>query len=110
MSIYDGKKVLITGASAGIGHALSEELAKRGSEVIVTARRKDRLEALAQKIENTGGKVHIFLEDLSLPESGKKLYDQIKSAGLNIDILINNAGYGRWGELTSHERDDYSKM
>ena len=110
MSIYDGKKVLITGASSGIGYALSEELAKRGSEVIVTARRKDRLEALAQKIENADGRAHIFVEDLSLPESGKKLYDQVKSAGLNIDILINNAGYGRWGELTSHERDDYSKM
>ena len=110
MSIYDGKKVLITGASAGIGYALSEELAKRGSEVIVTARRKDRLETLAQEIEKTGGKAHIFVEDLSMPESGKKLYDQIKSAGLNIDILINNAGYGRFGELTSHERDDYSKM
>ena len=95
MSIYDGKKALITGASAGIGYALSEELAKRGAEVRITARRKDRLEALAQKIENTGGKAHIFVEDLSLPESGKKLYDQIKSAGLNIDILINNAGYGR---------------
>ena len=110
MSIYDGKKVLITGASAGIGYALSKELVKRGSEVIVTARRKDRLETLAQEIEKTGGKAHIFVEDLSMPESGKKLYDQIKSAGLNIDILINNAGYGRWGELTSHERDDYSKM
>ena len=110
MSIYDGKKVLITGASAGIGYALSKELVKRGSEVIVTARRKDRLETLAQEIEKTGGKAHIFVEDLSMPESGKKLYDQIKSAGLNIDILINNAGYGRFGELTSHERDDYSKM
>lgn len=110
MSIYDGKKVLITGASAGIGYALSKELAKRGSEVIVTARRRDRLEALAKKIEDTGGKIHIFVEDLSLPESGKKLYDQIESAGLNVDILINNAGYGRWGELTSHKRDDYSKM
>ena len=110
MSIYDGKKVLITGASAGIGYALSKELVKRGSEVIVTARRKDRLETLAQEIEKTGGKAHIFVEDLSMPESGKKLYDQIKSAGLNIDILINNAGYGRFGELTSHERYDYSKM
>ena len=39
-----------------------------------------------------------------------KLYDQIKSAGLSIDILINNAGYGRWGDLTSHDRDDYTKM
>ena len=110
MSIYDGKKVLITGGAAGIGYALSKELVKRGSEVIVTARRKDRLETLAQEIEKTGGKAHIFVEDLSMPESGKKLYDQIKSAGLNIDILINNAGYGRFGELTSHERDDYSKM
>ena len=110
MSIYDGKKVLITGASAGIGYALSKELVKRGSEVIITARRKDRLETLAQEIEKTGGKAHIFVEDLSMPESGKKLYDQIKSAGLNIDILINNAGYGRFGELTSNGRDDYSKM
>jgi len=110
MSIYDGKKVLITGASAGIGYALSKELVKRGSEVIVTARRKDRLETLAQEIEKTGGRAHIFVEDLSMPESGKKLYDQIKSAGLNIDILINNAGYGRFGELTSNGRDDYSKM
>ncbi len=110
MSLYEGKKALITGASAGIGYALSEELAKRGSEVIITARRKDRLEALAQKIEKAGGKVDIFAEDLSMPESGKKLYDQIKSAGLSIDILINNAGYGRWGDLTSHERDDYSRM
>lgn len=110
MSIYKGKKVLITGASAGIGYALSEELSKRGAEVIITARRQDRLEELAKKIERADGKVHIFNEDLSLPESGKKLYDQIKSAGLKVDILINNAGYGRWGELTSYERDDYSKM
>ena len=110
MSIYKGKKVLITGASAGIGYALSEELAKRGAEVIISARRQDRLEELAKKIESAGGKAHIFIEDLSLPESGKKLYDQIKSSGLEVDILINNAGYGRWGELTSHARDDYSKM
>ena len=49
MSIYKGKKVLSTGASAGIGYALSEELAKRGSEVIISARRQDRLEELAKK-------------------------------------------------------------
>ncbi len=54
MSIYRGKKVLITGASSGIGFALAEELAKRGSEVLISARSRDKLEALAQKIENLG--------------------------------------------------------
>jgi len=97
MSIYRGKKVLITGASSGIGFSLAEELAKRGSEVFISARSRDKLEALAQKIENLGGDAHIFVEDLSLPNSGSELFDQIRSAGHSIDILINNAGYGRWG-------------
>ena len=110
MSFYQGKKVLITGASAGIGYALAEEVAQLGAEVIITARRRDRLDELASKIENLGARAHVFVEDLSLPESGTKLYNQIKSAGLSVDILINNAGYGRWGELTSFERDDYAKM
>lgn len=110
MSIYTGKKTLVTGASAGIGYALAEELAERGSEVIITARRQDRLEELARKIEHAGGTVHIFLEDLSQPGSGRKLYDRVKSAGLQVDLLINNAGYGRWGDLTSHDREDYAKM
>jgi short-subunit dehydrogenase len=110
MSFYQGKKVLITGASAGIGYALAEELAQLGAEIIITARRRDRLDELASKIESLGAKAHVFVEDLSLPESGAKLYNQIKSAGLGVDILINNAGYGRWGELTSFERDDYAKM
>ena len=110
MSIYRGKKVLITGASSGIGFALAEELAKRGSEVLISARSRDKLETLAQKIENLGGDAHIFVEDLSQPNSGSELFDQIRSAGHSIDILINNAGYGRWGEFTSHERDDYLKM
>jgi short-subunit dehydrogenase len=68
------------------------------------------LDELAGKIENLGAKAHVFVEDLSFPESGAKLYNQIRGAGLSVDILINNAGYGRWGELTSFERDDYAKM
>ena len=85
MSIYEGKKVLITGASTGIGYALAEELAKRGAEVLITARSRNKLEALAQKITDAGGAVHIFVEDLSLPDSGAKLYDQVKIAGISID-------------------------
>ena len=110
MSIYKDKKVLITGASTGIGYALAEELNKRGAEVILTARSEDKLHALAEKIKASGGKAHVFIEDLSIQGSAEALYNQIKSQNLSIDILINNAGYGRWGELTSFERDDYAEM
>ena len=54
MSIYKDKKVLITGASTGIGYALAEELNKRGAEVILTARSEDKLHALAEKIKASG--------------------------------------------------------
>jgi short-subunit dehydrogenase len=110
MSIYKDKKVLITGASTGIGYALAEELNKRGAEVILTARSEDKLHALAEKIKASGGKAHVFPEDLSIQGSAEALYNQIKTQNLSVDILINNAGYGRWGELTSFERDDYAEM
>ena len=110
MSIYKDKKVLITGASTGIGCALAEELNKRGAEVILTARSEDKLHALAEKIKASGGKAHVFPEDLSIQGSAEALYNKIKTQNLSVDILINNAGYGRWGELTSFERDDYAEM
>ena len=56
MSIYKDKKVLITGASTGIGYALAEELNKRGAEVILTARSEDKLHALAEKLRHLVGK------------------------------------------------------
>tara|TARA_Y100001935_G_scaffold253191_1_gene258744 strand:- start:1047 stop:1871 length:825 start_codon:yes stop_codon:yes gene_type:complete len=110
MSIYRDKKILITGASTGIGYALAEELSKRGAEVILTARSEDKLNALAKKIKASGEKAHVFIEDLSKQGSAENLYNQIKSQNLSVDILINNAGYGRWGELTSFERKDYAEM
>ena len=64
MSIYKDKKVLITGASTGIGYALAEELNKRGAEVILTARSENKLHVLAEKIKASSGKAHVFLEDL----------------------------------------------
>ena len=83
---------------------MAEELNKRGAEVILTARSENKLHALAEKIKASGGKAHVFIEDLSIQGSAEALYNQIKSQNLSVDILINNAGYGRWGELTSFER------
>ena len=94
MSIYRGKKVLITGASSGIGFSLAEELAKRGSEVFISARSRDKLEALAQKIENLGllVKKHNNLLIVKYPQSLKNSKEDYirNSRGIIIDFENKN--------------------
>ena len=110
MNSYKNKTVLVTGSSSGIGLALAHELSKRGAHLILTARSTDKLNEAAAAIRNTGNEAHVFTEDLSLPGAAEKLYQEISEAGLHVDLLINNAGYGRWGEFTDFERSDYAKM
>ena len=112
MYIYDQKTVLVTGASTGIGYALAQELAKKGSKLILTAtaRSEDKLHTLADELKSSGTEAHVFIKDLSEIGAAEELFDEIKSSGLDIDLLINNAGYGRWGELTSIDKDDYASM
>jgi len=112
MYIYDKKTVLVTGASTGIGYALAKELAKKGSKLILTAtaRSEDKLHMLANDLKSSGSEAHVFIKDLSIIGAAEELFNEIKSTGLDIDLLINNAGYGRWGELTSIGRGDYASM
>tara|TARA_B100000925_G_scaffold90278_1_gene65366 strand:+ start:75 stop:905 length:831 start_codon:yes stop_codon:yes gene_type:complete len=112
MDSYKGKLALVTGASTGIGYAIAKELAKRGANVIIaaTARSEDKLRELSSEIKDLGSECHIFLEDLSRLSSGRSLYDQIKLQNLHVDLLINNAGYGRWGTFHEVEMDDYADM
>jgi short-subunit dehydrogenase len=110
MNSYKGKTALITGASSGIGLAMAHELSKRGAMVIIAARSRDKLDMEAQVIRKNGNQAHTFTTDLSLPNSAEKLYGEIISAGLNIDLLVNNAGYGRWGDFTEFDREDYGLM
>jgi short-subunit dehydrogenase len=112
MYIYDKKTVLVTGASTGIVYALAKELAKKGSKLILTAtaRSEDKLHMLANDLKSSGSEAHVFIKDLSIIGAAEELFNEIKSTGLDIDLLINNAGYGRWGELTSIGRDDYASM
>jgi hypothetical protein len=107
---FNDKTVLVTGASSGIGLAIAEELARRGANLILTARSENKLNAVAESIRKTGSKAAVFASDLSLPNAGEKLYDTITQAGLSVDLLINNAGYGKWGRFTDFEREDYAKM
>ncbi len=78
---YRNKMVLITGASSGIGLAMSRELSKRGAHLILVARSENKLEEVAREIRKSGSEAHVFRSDLSLPNSGEKLFAAISEAG-----------------------------
>ena len=89
------RTALITGASAGIGHAFAHVFARNGFDLVVTARRLDRLEALAAQIRATHDlTVRVVQEDLADPAAPKRLHDRLANDGIAIDALVNNAGYG----------------
>lgn len=98
------KTALITGASSGIGKEFAHIHAEKGGDLIIVARSEDRLIALKNELE-TKHKINVFViqKDLSLPNSAKEIYTQVHSAGLTVDYLINNAGFGGLGKF--HERD-----
>ncbi|QPC47410.1 SDR family NAD(P)-dependent oxidoreductase [Mangrovibacillus cuniculi] len=98
------KTVLITGASGGIGEELAYQFAQEGAHVILVARQMDKLENVARKIEaNYSGKVTIIQSDLLAPNAAKELKEKTDSLGLEVDTLINNAGFGLFGEFVDSE-------
>jgi uncharacterized protein len=101
---WQGKWALITGASAGIGVALAEELAAGGANLVLTARRRDRLEQLAKTLnEKHKVKTEVCVADLTQPEAPLEIFNFTKQKALEIDLLINNAGFGGYGEFPSVE-------
>lgn len=96
---FNGKWALVTGASAGIGAALARELAGHGAKLILTARRNDRLQALAAELTAMGTEVRIVVADLNDPAASEQIFAATEGAGLTVDILINNAGLGQFGSF-----------
>jgi hypothetical protein len=94
---FTGKWALVTGASSGIGVALARELAARGANLILTARRLERLQALAEELSAKGVNVRVVPADLFDPAAPEQLHAATVGAGLEVDILINNAGLGQYG-------------
>ncbi|UCB44604.1 MAG: SDR family oxidoreductase [Spirochaetota bacterium] len=94
MKNIEGKYALVTGASSGIGWDIAKILGEKGCNLIIVARREDKLKEL-QKLITTNNKVDIktISMDLSVQESPRALYEKVKQFGINIDILVNNAGY-----------------
>lgn len=87
-------KALVTGASSGIGYEISKYLAKRGYDIIVVSRNRQALENLKNEIKTN---VQIVCMDLSVVDNCVKLYENFKDE--NIDVLINNAGFGMYGNF-----------
>src|ERR1700720_1111134 len=104
MTSWSGKWALVTGASAGIGAALAEELARGGTHLVLTARRRERLEELAQKLEAAHKiQTKIFVADLTQPDAPETIFQFTKGQGIEIELLVNNAGFGAYGEFTTVE-------
>lgn len=89
------KVALITGASAGLGVEFARQLSKRGHRLVLAARRKDRLEALAKEL----GNARAIAIDLSKSGSAAKLLADLAAAGEQVEILVNNAGFGLIGRF-----------
>ncbi len=90
-----GRTALVTGGSAGIGKALAQVFAENGFDLVLTARRKDKLNEVADTLRQRHGvQVTIIESDLTQSDAPQQLFDATEGAGTPIDVLINNAGFG----------------
>lgn len=102
------KWAIVTGASSGIGAAFSPILAAKGYNLILVARRKERLQALQEQlVKDYKIEARVHMADLTDPEAPKTLLDSLDHP---IDVLVNNAGFGKAGEASSIPLDDQLKM
>jgi short-subunit dehydrogenase len=98
---------LITGASAGIGTELARVFASNGHRVVLVARRADRLAKLADEIAAAGGGAPIVIAcDLERPDAGDKIAAVLAAEGVEVEYLLNNAGYGLFGNAVELDRAD----
>ncbi len=93
-----GKTALITGASAGLGTEFARLFARDGHDVVLVARSRPRLEALAKELEQQHRvKAHVVAEDLADPAAPGRLFAAVQARGLEVEFLVNNAGFGSTG-------------
>ncbi len=99
-----GRTALVTGGSAGIGKALAHVFAEHGFDLVLTARRRDKLDEAATALRQRHGvKVTIIESDLTQSDAAQRLYDATEGTGMAVDVLINNAGFGVPGKFLSNE-------
>lgn len=106
-----GKTALVTGASSGIGKAFAELLAEKGYGLVLTARRRDRLDELAAALRQRHGiETHTIAADLADPDASARIAAELQQHGLAIDVLVNNAGYGVPGSYVAVAWPDHARF
>jgi uncharacterized protein len=100
MNRWQGKWAVITGASAGIGTAIARDLAAGGTNLILTARRRDRLAGLSTELSDKHKiRTLVCVADLAQPEGPEQIFSFAEEKNISVDLLVNNAGFGAYGEF-----------
>lgn len=109
--VFSGTTALVTGASSGLGEEFARELARRHANLVLTARSREKLEQLAADLARVNGvTVQVIVQDLSEPDGALALVRELKSRGLAIDHLINNAGFGTAGRFETMDVEREARM
>ena len=102
---------LITGASSGIGAVFAQELAKRNKNLVLVARSEDKLQQIAEKLQAKYQiEIQAIKQDLTEPDAVNKIFTKLESQQINIDFLINNAGFGEYGSFNQTKWETQQRM
>ncbi|MEU1547820.1 SDR family oxidoreductase [Nocardia sp. NPDC005745] len=108
---YHRQTVIVTGASSGLGAEFARQLARRGANLVLVARRADRLESLAAELTHAHGvTVTTVARDLGLPDAGRTLRAELEARGIYATGLVNNAGFGTHNAFTDEDPDRLQSM
>jgi uncharacterized protein len=106
-----GRTALVTGASSGMGVDYARELARRGANLILVARRRDALERVAKEMrDHHGVEVRVTPADLSDASDRERLFRELEAEGSQVDMLLNNAGFGLFGKFAESDWERVNQM
>jgi len=103
---FKNKVIVITGASSGIGEAAAEQFAKKGANIVLVARRKDKLEEVERKLSKYSTKILVQVCDVSDKEQVKAMSEKVIETFSKIDVLVNNAGFVIYGKVEELSIED----
>lgn len=105
-----GQVVVVTGASSGMGKAIALESARRGAEVVLIARRENELQKTASRVKKLGGKALVLPADLSKADAISAAFQKLVQAVKRVDVLVNAAGFGKFGEFVHSDMQTVTDM